>query len=139
MLKRGSNAARQPGPSMRVSGVEEMAAMMDLGPKTRFAISNAPLSVLATPIVMQIIARNDTIEEENKVRLELGMPMLRYLDPQHPQIDEALARGVLEHQLGLLMTERSIEDALAGVKPLRARPSPRSVREQRQARRRIRW
>lgn len=134
VLRRGSNSGiGTPGAHALVLGEEEVAAMEDLGPKTRHAIDNAPLKMLATSIVSQVIDINDKIYEENQQRAQQGLPQRRYLDPKDPQLDENLARGVISYNLDLLQRDRSIGDAMAGVIPLHGRPSPKSIREQRKA------
>lgn len=142
MRKRGSNAVRQPGRNEGVPVELELAALDDLGPRARSAVCNAPLGVLAFSIVSQIVDMNDKIEAENNERASKGLPLRQYLDPKHPDLDARLANGVISNQVELLRTERSNIDATAGVRPLRARPSAKSVREQRRsdrASRRVRW
>lgn len=136
--RRGSNAITQPGRNELIPIEHELAALDDLGPKTRYAIVNAPLSVLAVSIVSQIIEVNDKIEVENQQRAAQGLPLRRYLDPRNPDLDARLANGVMTSQFDLLHTERQVEDAMAGVRPLVGRMSPRTAREQRKVRR-VRW
>ncbi len=134
MLKRGSNAGiGAPGNQARIPGFMELASMEDLGPKTRHAIDHAPIKIMATSIVSQIIDINDKIFEQNKKLAAEGRPQRPYLNPKDPELDARLANGVLSHQVDLLHQDRSIEDAMAGVVPLRPRPSPKSIREQRRA------
>jgi hypothetical protein len=143
VLRRGSNIGiGTPGAQALVPGYMELASMEDLGPKTRAAIDHAPIKILATSIVSQIIDVNEKIYEQNITLAEEGKPQRPYLDPKSPDLDARLANGVLSHQVDLLHQDRSIEDAMAGVIPLRARPSPKSMREQRRserAARRARW
>lgn len=133
LRRRGSNAISQPGRNELIPVEHELAALDDLGPKTRYAIVNAPLSVLAVSIVSQIIDVNDKIEADNHKRAEQGLPLRSYLDPRHPDLDERLANGVVRTQFELLNTERQIEDAAAGCRPLVGRMSPRTAREQNRA------
>lgn len=119
MLKRGNNARRQPGDHAAIPVEIEMAAMEDLGPLTRHAICNAPLGILATPMVDQITAKNDEIEVENRRRAAAGAPLLAYLDPQDPRLDAFIADSVVKLNYELLLKEREPIDALAGIKPLR--------------------
>jgi hypothetical protein len=119
MLKRGNNARRQPGDHMSVPVDIEMAAMEDLGPLTRRAICDAPLGILATPMVDQITAKNDEIFEENKRREAAGAPLVPYLNPQDPRLDAFMAQSVVKLNYELLLKERLPIDALAGIKPLR--------------------
>lgn len=143
MLRRGSNSGiGTPGQHALVPGHLEMAALEDLGPRTRYALANAPLKVLAYSIVSQIIDFNDRVHAENERRAAAGLAPKPYLDPKSPDLDDRLARGVVSNQLDLLQQDRSIEDAIAGVTPLNRQPSPKSAREQRKAERlarRARW
>lgn len=135
VLRRGSNSGvGTPGRHALVPGHFELAAMEDLGPETRAALDYAPLKILATSIVSQIVDINDKVYQENLKLAEQGLPQRPYLDPKHPDLDRRLARGIVSNQVELLHQDRSIDDALAGAIPLRARlPSPKSVREQRRA------
>lgn len=135
MQQRGSNASRQsqPGVNAGVPAVLELAALDDLGPLTRAAICNAPLGVLAYSIVSQVVGVNDKIHAENIQRAALDMPLRPYLDPKDPRLDFNLAKGVKQHQFNLLAADRTPEDAQMGLVPLRGRPSPKSMREQRKA------
>jgi hypothetical protein len=119
MLKRNHNARYQPGNHAAIPVELEFAAMEDLGPLTRRAICDAPLGMLAVPIVDQIIARNDQIEEENRKRATQGAPQIPYLDPKEPRLDAFMAQHVTKHNYELLLKERAPIDALAGVQPLR--------------------
>lgn len=143
VLKRGSNSGvGTPGRHESVLGVLEMAALEDLGPKTRYALANAPLKILATSIVSQIIDINNKIEAENAEREARELPLRPYVDPKDPALDARLAQGVVSNQFELLHRDRSIDEAMAGVVPLRAKPNPKSAREQIKAARlarRARW
>lgn len=134
-MRRGSNAAQQPGLQNTIPAVLELAALDDLGPKTRFAITHAPLSVLAYAVVTQVIERNEQIERENEIREAQGLPLRSYVDPKDPQLDALFAQHIVVDQIGLLAKERSIEDARAGVIPMHGRQSAKSLREQRRAER----
>lgn len=106
-----SNAINQPGQQAVVSATEEMAALDSLGPILRKVITNAPLQVLAFPIRQQIAEHN---AKEGNIKM----------DPLNPEIDAALARGLIAENFKLLrddcfLNNRPIEDAKAGVNPLR--------------------
>jgi hypothetical protein len=131
--KRGSNAARQPGRNEGVPVEIEMAALDDLGPRARAAICNAPLGTLAVSIVSQVVDVNNKIEAENEQRAAAGLQLRPYLDPKEPRLDANLAAGITDYNFRLLCIDRPVEDARSGVIPLRPRPSPHSVREQRKA------
>lgn len=135
-----SNAINQPGRSAGVPAVLEMAALDDLGPKTRWAIRNSPLPILAYSITAQIIELNDKIESENAERADRGLPLRPYADPKDPRLDERLAQGVMQTQAQLLLDDGvQIQDVQSGMKPLISRPSPKTMRERRRSARRIRW
>lgn len=134
-MRRGSNAARQPGVTDRVPAVIEMAALEDLGPKTRYVICNSPLGMLATAIVDQVTNKNDEIEKENEQRAAQGLPQRPYIDPKDPSVDHFLAKQILEHNFELISKDRSFADARAGLTPMTGRQSPKSLREQRRAER----
>lgn len=129
-MARGSNAQTQPGRQARVPAVLEMAALEDLGPKTRYVICNAPLNILAYAIVDQVVKRNDEIEKENERRAAHGLPPRPYIDPKDPSVDHFMAKHILNDNLRLLLKERSMEDAQAGVVPMEGRQSSKSMREQ---------
>lgn len=134
VLKRGSNTGNHSGVTGNVPAVLDLAALDDLGPSTRSVITSAPIKMLAYPVMMQIMDRNDQIEKENEAIVAAGGTHLKpYLDPKDPRLDEVIANGLLRYQLDLLAAEREIEFATAGIIPLRARPSPKSMREQRRA------
>lgn len=135
MLHRGNNAKTQPGQQGAIPVELELAALDDLGPKTRFAICNAPLGTLAYAVIDQVIKRNDKIEAENILRAEQGLTQRPYIDPKDPRLDEFMAKHILSTNFQLLLKERSIEDAQAGIIPMRGRQSPKSLREQRRAER----
>lgn len=131
----GSNSGNAPGQHKLVLGIQEMAALEDLGPKTRHALTNAPLKIHAVSIVSQIIDVNDQIEAENHKRAAAGQPQRPYLDPKNPDLDARLANGVLQHNVELLSADRGIEEAIRGVRPLKARYNPKTERDQRKLRR----
>lgn len=131
IVKRGSNGANVPGPRGMALASHEMAALDDLGPMTRKVLVEGPLSILATSIVSQIIEYNDKIEAENLDLANQGKPQKAYLDPKHPALDRKLAEGALALHVQMIATDRSIEDAKMGLKPLVPRPSARSARERR--------
>ena len=131
IVKRGSNGANVPGQRGLALASHEMAALDDLGPMTRKALVEGPLSIPATSIVSQIIEYNDKIELANEELARQGLPLKRYIDPKHPEIDRRLAEGALQLHVQLIASDRSIEDAKMGLKPLVPRPSARSARERR--------
>lgn len=134
VLKRGSNTGNHQGVTGVVPSVYDLAALDDLGPRTRSAIVNGPLKTLAYPVLKQIMDRNDKIEEQNKARELDGLEPYPYLDPQNDaRLDELIAKSVLQFQFELMAKDRELEFAMDGVIPLRPRPSPKSVREQRRA------
>ena len=114
---------------------EELAALQDLGPKCRYALTAGPMPILAAPIVMQLIEQNEKIEAENERRAAANMPLKRYLDPKDPQLDEALAKGILKCHLDTMLKDgiSDIERAMDGMKPLIGKRSPKSAREQAKA------
>lgn len=123
-----------------VPGSIEMAALEDLGPRAVHALKNLPLPMLATAIVSQIVEYNDKIAVENARRVETGFPQLRYLDPKDPALDAKIAQSAIDHICGLLRLDQVAEvDVKASLRPLVGTPSPRSLREQRRARRKVRW
>lgn len=134
-IRRGDNARTQPGLQHAVPIELELAALEDLGPKARFAITNAPLGTLAYALIVQVMDRNDKIEAENVERAAKGLPLRPYVDPKEPVLDELFAKHILKFNFESLKVERSIEDSLAGLKPMIGRQSPKSAREQRRAER----
>lgn len=135
-----SNAINQPAPTRGVATVLEMAALDDLGPRTRWAILNSPLPLLAYSITAQIVELNDKIELENEQRVARGLPQRPYADPNDPALDERLARGILATQYNMLLSDGvQSQDAQAAIKPLVGKPSPKTMRERRRTERRIRW
>jgi hypothetical protein len=137
---RKSNSSMGPQFSGTVLGVVEMAALEDLGPRTVHALKNLPLPMLAAPIVQQIVDYNEKIEAENNRRFELDVPQLPYIDPKNPEVDQKIAQSLVDMTCGLLRLDKIEEvDVKASLRPLVGRPSPRSLREQRRAQRKVRW
>lgn len=139
---RTSNSTMGPQFSGRVPGVLEMAALEDLGPRAVHALKNLPLPILATPIIQQIVEFNDKTEKENQRRLDEGLllPQLPYIDPKNPEVDQKIAQSLVDMTCGLLRLDKIEEvDVKASLRPLVGRPSPRSLREQRRAQRKVRW
>lgn len=135
-----SNAINQPGRSAGVPAVLEMAALDDLGPRTRWAIRNSPLPILAYSITSQFVELNDRIEKENQERAAAGRPLRPYVDPRDDELDRRIAKGVMESQAQLLLDDGvQIQDVNSGLKPLVSKPSPKTLRERRRGLRRIRW
>lgn len=135
---RSSNGGGHLGLQGRIPAVLEMAALDDLGPKAKFAIVNGPMPLLAYPIVSQIVEANDKIYEQNVQLAEQGLPQKAYIDPKHPWFDQAIARSVLDENVRVMQKDRSIDFCLQGMKPLRSRINPKTLREERKARR-VRW
>lgn len=134
-IKRGSNTGHHPGTNGRVPAVFDFASLDDLGPQTRAVIVNAPLPVLAYPVLKQIIDRNDTIEKENEQREAAGLALRPYLDPQDPRLDGFMAQQILQYNVELMCKDREREFAEDGIVPLRGRYNPKTEREQRKLRR----
>lgn len=138
VLKRGSNGAAHPGQNGRIPTVLDLAALDDLGPQARAALVNAPLPILAYPVLKQVMDRNELIEQENIERAERGEKQKPYLDPNDARLDAFLADNILQYNVELLMKDRGREFATAGVVPLKARYNPKTERDQRRLRR-VRW
>lgn len=133
---RNNGKAAPIGSGMAVPEILELAALEDLGPLTRRAICEGPLPTLAVSIVEQIIAVNDQIEAENKLREARGIPLRGYVDPKHPELDRRFAIGVVENNFKLIASDKGLGDraldwAKMGVKPLIGRPSAKTARERR--------
>lgn len=118
-VRDGRNSIHQPGLHGAVPRDEEMAARDALGPRTRRALDDAPLLVLAKPVLDQVLAFN-----------EKNAGLREPLDPQSPGVDEALAKGIRAKCLELVASDVGLERARQGMIPLRAKP--RSTRLQRQ-------
>lgn len=130
-----SNAGRQPGLQGAVPVEFELAALDDLGPRTKFAIVNSPLNTLAYAVIDQVIRKNDEIEAENEHRAAQGLPLRPYVDPKDPRLDALFAQHVVNDQFKLLQQERGVVEARAGITPMNGRQSAKSLREQRRAER----
>ena len=114
---------------------EEMAALDALGPVTRQAIYDSPIRYSALPILKQVL----DFEEEQRQKLPEHLRAAFRIDPKDPRLDLNIARDLREDSLKTILKDRSAEDANAGVIPLRARYSVKSIREQRRSLRKIRW
>lgn len=138
-LVKKNNNGRAAGVNTGFASIdEEFAALEDLGPKCRHALTAGPMPVLASKIVEQIIDYNDQVEAENEQLAAQGLqPRRRYLDPKDPQLDEALAKGVLQCHLETMLKDgiSDLERATSGMKPLIGKRSPKSAREQAKAER----
>jgi hypothetical protein len=106
-VKRGDNSRENFGVVAAVNSAFEMECFEKLGPRTRAAISTAPIKILAAPIVRDIEKAG---EERNVV-----------YDFTNPRLDASIADGVRRKTYELLSLERSEEEALAGMSPLRPR------------------
>lgn len=136
--RRGDNGNGTPRTTFTALALEheEMAALDDLGPRTRRAICESPLNFLAVTIVSQIIEINDKIEAENEQRQKRGEPLRPYVDPKNPDLDQRLAIGVVESGFTAIandeeLGDRALECARMGIKTLVARPTARTARERR--------
>lgn len=99
---RGQNVGGHQVAHIRTTGVEELEALDQLGRRTRDALHNAPLKISAVGILSQVRQHN--------------------LDPQDPDIDGAVARGIVIESIKTVAKDRSIEDANLSVKPIRRIP-----------------
>lgn len=131
VIKRGDNAKGFAVPHVAVNVDEEMAALEGLGRATRQAILDCPIKFSAATILMEVQ------RQESVLTIKMGREIK--LDPKLPDLDRFLAREVMRKSIMIVAQDRSQEDALSSIKPLRGNPSPRSVREQRRAMRRVRW
>jgi hypothetical protein len=124
---------------IRTTCDEEFDAFDQLGPMLRTALCDSPIKSSSVAIVQQIQEKNEQIRIENDRRRVYGMPPARLLDPKDPQLDAYLARAFLAMNAQNLMKDRSEEDAMLGIKPIRAQVSVKSIREQRRSLRARRW
>jgi hypothetical protein len=114
---------------------DEMAALEQLGPLTRCAIYDSPIRFSAVPILQQL----REFEAEALKRIPQNKRHLYCINFAEPQFDRSIADGVLEEARKFILKDRSEYDANIGIKPLIARVSVKSLREQRRSARRIRW
>lgn len=87
----------------------ELAAQDSLGPLARAAIYEAPICVLAVPIVSQINAFNEK-------RASLSLPLV---DVRRADVDAGIARAVRDESYQRLKIDCDEHDAQVGMKPLR--------------------
>lgn len=129
--KRGDNQKGFNVSSVAVRIDEEMEALESLGRATRQAILDAPIKFSAATVMMEIA------RQERELSVKYGREVT--LDPTMPDLDRFLASEVMRKSILIVAQDRSREDAMSSIRPLRGKPSPKSVREQRRAMRRIRW
>jgi hypothetical protein len=129
MSIRSSNGANHLGRTGRVPAVLELAALDDLGPQARSVIVYGPIPLLAYPVMVQIMDRNEAIEQENIRREFAGLPLRQYLNPKEPALDALIAKALADQSLTVMLKDREMDFALQGMKPLR-----RISREQRRHR-----
>ena len=114
---------------------DEMVALDALGPLTRRALCDAPVRYSAVPILLQI----REFEEGQRARFPEHVRDRFRIDPAEPIFDQMVADGLREDARQLLLRDRSEYDAQLGLKPLRAKVTVKSIREQRRSARRVRW
>lgn len=131
VIKRGDNAKGFAVNIVAVSIGDEMAALENLGRATRQAILDCPIKYSAASVLKEVE------RQEKELKIRMG-PHVQ-LDPKLPDLDRFLAREVMRQSIVIVAQDRSQQDALDSVRPLRGKPSPKSIREQRRAMRRIRW
>jgi hypothetical protein len=129
--KRGDNQKGFNVSSVAVRIDDEMEALESLGRATRQAILDAPIKFSAATVMMEIA------RQERELTIKYGREVT--LDPTMPDLDRFLASEVMRKSILIVAQDRSREDAMSSIRPLRGKPSPKSVREQRRAMRRIRW
>jgi hypothetical protein len=106
--KRGDNVGSSAAIIGRVDSRFEMECYEQLGPLSRQAINEAPLKILAAPIVIDI----KKFFEEKKIDFDL-----------HAQkLDASIAKGIRGDTLRTILKDRTEQDALLGMKPLRGAP-----------------
>jgi hypothetical protein len=129
--KRGDNQKGFNVSSVAVRIDDEMEALESLGRATRQAILDAPIKFSAATVMMEIS------RQERELTIKYGREV--QLDPTMPDLDRFLASEVMRKSILIVAQDRSREDAMSSIRPLRGKPSPKSVREQRRAMRRVRW
>lgn len=107
MAGRQSNAGTIQAPQALAEIGAEMAALDALGPLTRRAITEAPIAVLAAPILAQIQTHN----------AKGG----RQVDVREAEVDRHLALAVGRLCYSIIAKDRDEHDAVLGLRPLRAR------------------
>jgi hypothetical protein len=129
--KRGDNQKGFNVSSVAVRIDDEMEALESLGRATRQAILDAPIKFSAATVMMEIA------RQERELSVKYGREVT--LDPTMPDLDRFLASEIMRKSMMIVAQDRSKEDAMGSIRPLRGKPSPKSVREQRRAMRRVRW
>lgn len=120
------------------SASEEMAALEQLGPVTRSAIANSPIRYAALPVLKQI---KDFCDEQLKMVAPEMREMYRRgrFNPQNPELDSFIAKGLIEDARKTILKDRSEHDAQIGVVPLVPKITVKTLREQRRVARKVRW
>lgn len=114
---------------------DEMNALDALGPLTRRAIHELPVRMAAIPILQELQAfEKRELEKIPEDRRHLYQ--IRFSDPR---LDQHVADGIRAAAKVALMEQLSEEDADRGIKPILARVSVKSIREQRRSLRKVRW
>jgi hypothetical protein len=104
---------------------EELDAFDQLGPIARQAMRDSPIKWSAAAILQQVR------DEEARIRATLpdGQKELFIgFDLQNPDFDRNIARGVAMQSIQIVAQDRSKEDALASIVPLRPRKLRRAYR-----------
>lgn len=114
---------------------DEMEALDTLGPLTRAMIYDSPIRFSAAAILKQF----RDFEEKQRAKFPEHVRHRFHLDPADPRLDQMIAEQLPGQSLETIRKDRSEEEAQAGVKPLRANVSVKSIREQRRSARRVRW
>ena len=114
---------------------DEMEALDTLGPLTRAMIHESPIRFSAAAILKQF----RDFEEKQRAKFPERVRDRFHLDPQDPRLDRMIAEQLPEQSLETIRKDRSEEDAQAGIRPLRANITVKSIREQRRSARRVRW
>lgn len=109
VAKRRSNDCGAPAgvPRAVVSFADEMMAFEQLGPRARRALDEAPIKILAAPVVAQVRA--------------LEAAKGQAFDMQDPELDRLLARGIAENALRFIAVDRGPDDVALGMTPMRPR------------------
>lgn len=131
VLKRGNNSSGFATTRIIISLNEELEALEKVGRATRQAILDCPVEFSAITILQEIE------RQEGVLSAQSGQPIK--LDPRLPDIDRFIAREIMLKAVAIIAVDRSRQDALDSIRPLRGKPSAKSVREQRRAMRRVRW
>lgn len=138
VLKRGDNVNHHNVLYLRTTADEEFEAFEALGPAMQGVLRDGPIKSSAVAILKNVTDKNVEIEQANEVRMQLGYPPSRLLDPKDPSLDLHLARSFLMLNAQTIMKDRDAEFAQMGIVPLKGRYNPKTERDQRRLRR-VRW